>query len=129
MTVDAAALSTCKVVDEGERITLGVIDAAGKPTELSLSMSDASAVAMTLPRLLRMALGSRFGDDTLRYVFPLDSWQIEVGGDGRTLILTMTTKGGFEASFGLEPGFVQSLSSALADPFPEAALTRSRIRN
>lgn len=128
MTVDASALASCKVVDGGERITLGVLDAAGKPTELSLSMSDASAVAMTLPRLLRMALGRRFGDDTLRYVFPLDSWQIELGGDGQTLILTMAAAGGFEASFGLGPGSVQSLGLALADP-PDAAPVRARVRN
>ncbi|MBP7002765.1 hypothetical protein [Amaricoccus sp.] len=129
MPIEAAALSTCRVVDGGERIALRFVDAAGKPNEVLLSTEDASAVAMTLPRLLRAALGSRFGDDTLRYVFPLDSWRIEAAGDGRNLILTLATNGGFEVSFATEPAGVASLGSALTDRLPDYAQACARIRN
>jgi hypothetical protein len=129
MPIEAEALSTCRVVEGGERIALRFVDAAGNPNEVLLSTSDASAIAMTLPRLLRTALGSRFGDDTLRYVFPLDGWRIEAASDGRNLILTLATNGGFEVSFAAEPAAVRSLGSALAERLPNSAQACARARN
>jgi hypothetical protein len=129
MAIEAETLSTCGVVEGGERIALRFIDTAGNPNEVLLSTSDASAIAMTLPRLLRAALGDRFGDDTLRYVFPLDSWRIEAAGDGRNLILTLATNGGFEASFATGPVAVQSLGSALTARLPDYAQACARVRN
>lgn len=129
MPIEAAALSICRVVEGGERIALRIVDSAGNPLEVLLSTADASAIAMTLPRLLRAALVSRFGDDTLRYVFPLDSWQIEAAGDGRNLILTLATDGGFEVSFATEPDAVRSLGAALTVRLPDHAQACARVRN
>lgn len=124
-----AALATCRVIAGGERIALRFVDGAGNPGEVLLSTSDASAIAMTLPRLLRMALASRFGDDTLRYAFPLDSWWLEAAGDGRNLILTLATNGGFEVSFATEPAAAESLGTALSDRLPAFAQACARVRN
>lgn len=129
MPIEAESLATCSVVDGGERISLRFVDKSGSANEVLLSTEDASAIAMSLPRLLRTALVGRFGDDTLRYVFPLDGWRIEAAGDGRNLILTLSTDGGFEASFAAEPDAVQSLGSALSARWPDYAQACARIRN
>lgn len=113
MKIEANSLGTCAVVKGGERISLGLVDAQGRNVEIQVSASDACAIAMTLPRLLRHSLTEKYRDPSLRYIFPLDTWQVEAASDGRQVILTFATGGGFEVSFATRPTTCRSLGSAL----------------
>ena len=113
MKIEASSLTTCSVVDGGERIALCLVDENGEPVEIEVSASDACAIAMTLPRLVRDSLVEKYRDDSLRYVFPLDDWQVEAASDGHQLILTFTTGHGFEVSFVTPRDICRSLGSAL----------------
>lgn len=68
---------------------------------------------MTLPRLLRTSLQTKYHDPSLRYVFPLDSWKVEAASSGTQVILTFATQGGFEVSFSASPETCPLLGSAL----------------
>lgn len=113
MKIEASSLTNCSVVNGGERIALRLVDENGEPVEIEVSASDACAMAMTLPRLVRDSLVEKYRDDTLRYVFPLDDWQVEAASDGRQLILTFATGHGFEVSFVTPLDTCRSLGSAL----------------
>jgi hypothetical protein len=56
-----------------------------------LSLNQIGALAMTLPDLINKALRSRYGDDTLRYAYPLASWTVERSSDPRTGMITLST--------------------------------------
>lgn len=113
MKIEASSLTTCTVVNGGDSISLGLVDGFGRPVEIKVSASDACAIAMTLPGLLKKSLLEKYRDPSLRYVFPLDSWQVETASDGSQVIMTLTTGTGFEVSFGSGPDTCRSLGSAL----------------
>lgn len=121
MKIDARALTQCAVIKGGDEISLGLIDGKGEPVEIKVSTSDACAMAMTLPRLLKNSLREKYRDDTLRYVFPLDSWQVETASDGSQIIVTLATGDGFEVSFTSKPETCRSLGSALNESTEERA--------
>ena len=52
----------------------GFVDSAGNPATIRLSLNQVGALAMTLPGLIDKALQTRFGDQSLRYAYPLASW-------------------------------------------------------
>lgn len=60
---------SCDVSPQGDRITISLPEQAGEPRKIELSFDEASALAMTLPRLLSIALWWRFSDDSLRHVY------------------------------------------------------------
>ncbi len=113
MKIEASSLSTCAVVDGGDQITLGIVDANGRDIEIRVSAADACSIAMTLPKLLRNSLQTKYHDPSLRYVFPLDSWNVEAASSGTQVILTFATQGGFEVSFSTNPETCPLLGSAL----------------
>jgi hypothetical protein len=71
----------CAVSPDGEAITLGLTDQSGRPCELMLTFEEASSLAMTLPRLLKMALRRRYSDGALRHVYPLRDYAVECASD------------------------------------------------
>jgi hypothetical protein len=110
-------LTTCNVINDGEAIRLNLVEQMGNPVSLELPFEQAASVVLTLPRLLSTALNARTGGDDMRYVFPLAHWLLERSGDQKTLILTLRTPDGFEASFGIPLEACQRLASALSlDP-------------
>jgi hypothetical protein len=50
----------CAASPEGDSITLKLTDESGKSCELVLTFDEASSLAMTLPRLLGMALRQKY---------------------------------------------------------------------
>jgi hypothetical protein len=60
----------CAVSSDGGSITLSVPDKRGKRRELVLTFDQASSLAMTLPRLLTMALRQKYADSAARHVYP-----------------------------------------------------------
>lgn len=115
MKIDARSLTKCSVMKGGDMISLGLVDDNGEPVELKMSAANACAMAMTLPRLLKDSIKEKYRDDSLRYVFPLDEWQVEAASDGSQIIVTLTTGNGFEVSFSTRPDICESLGVALRD--------------
>src|SRR5712675_1853574 len=81
MEIDTQALTTCEVAADGGAISLGFVDSTGNPATIRLSLNQVGALAMTLPSLIDKALQTRFGDESLRYAYPLASWAVEQSTD------------------------------------------------
>ena len=113
----------------GDSISLGLVDGNGQPVELEVSTSDACAMAMMLPRLLKNSIREKYRDESLRYVFPLDSWQVETSSDGTQIIVTLTTGNGFEVSFTSKPATCRSLGSALSESTEQLARKGAAVVN
>ena len=92
---------------DGCAISLGFVDSRGEPATIRLSVNQAGALIMTLPGLVSKALQTRFGDQTLRYAYPLDSWMIEQSTDPRTV-------DGFSVCFSIPREQQSELGEALA---------------
>lgn len=105
----------CAVTPQGDRILIALPGSAGKSREIELSFDEASALAMTLPRLLKMALSRRFPDDRLRHVYGLGRYSVECASDLRHLLLTLSAAEGFEVCFAIDRDAVRPLSNDLVD--------------
>jgi hypothetical protein len=77
MEIKVRSLTTCEVADDGGAISLGFEDMAGNLAAVSVSLNQVGALIMTLPGLLEAALKARYGDQSLRYAYPLASWVLE----------------------------------------------------
>lgn len=97
-TITSSALTTCAVINKGQGICLGFLDRAGDPVSIEFPFEQAHSIIMTLPHLLSLALKQQTLDPAARYVFSLNKWTLE-RMDDETVIVTMTTEGGFAVSF------------------------------
>jgi hypothetical protein len=70
---------------------------------------------MTLPHLLSKALQARYGDRSLRAVFPLGDWRLEAAAGSKYFILTMMTPDGFEVAFSIGAPAIARIVSALEE--------------
>jgi hypothetical protein len=121
MEIDTQALTTCEVAPDGEVISLGFVDSAGKPATVRLSLNQVGALAMTLPRLIDKALQTRFGDQSLRYTYPLASWAVERSSDPTVAMITLSTVNGFSVCFSMPRSEQYELGEALAaEPAPQS---------
>ena len=69
---------------------------------------------MTLPGLIDRALQTRFGDQRLRYAYPLASWVIEQSSNATQCIVTLRTEDGFSVCFSIPLQRQIELGEALA---------------
>lgn len=113
--IKAAALQTYELTADGSRVRLNVTDTEGRPAVLSLPSDCLHQLIMTLPRVMQRVLQMRFGDESMRVVFPTCDWKLQRSGTNHHFILTLKTTDGFEASFGFSEGELQSLAGALCD--------------
>ena len=67
---------------------------------------------MTLPRMMTQALSARYGDESLRLVYPAKVVRIERSLDLNTFIMTLTTPDEFAVSFSLSRQQLDELSEA-----------------
>ena len=72
MEIETQELTTCEVAADGCAISLGFVDSRGEPATIRLSVNQVGALVMTLPGLISKALQTRFGDQSLRYAYPLE---------------------------------------------------------
>jgi len=123
MEIDTQALTTCEVAADGGAISLGFVDSTGKPATIRLSLNQVGALAMTLPGLIDKALQTRFGDQSLRYAYPLASWLVEQSSDPTQGMVTLRTVDGFSVCFSIARQQQSELGEALvAQPAPKATL-------
>jgi hypothetical protein len=122
MEIETQALTICEVAPDGGAISLGFVDADGKPATIRLSLNQVGALAMTLPGLIDKALRARFGDQSLRYAYPLASWIVEQSSDPTQGMVTLRTVDGFSVCFSIPREQQNELGEALvAQPTPKAA--------
>ena len=119
MKIDSQALTTCEVAADGDAISLGFVDFTGNPATVRLSLNQVGALAMTLPGLIDKALQRRFGDQSLRYAYPLASWLVEQSSDPTQTMVTLRTVDGFSVCFSIPHQQQSELGKALvARPAP-----------
>ena len=68
---------------------------------------------MTLPGLIDKALQTRFGDQSLRYAYPLASWLVEQSSDPTQTMVTLRTVDGFSVCFSIPRQQQSELGAAL----------------
>jgi hypothetical protein len=123
MEIDTQALTTCEVAADGGAISLGFVDATGNPATIRLSLNQVGALAMTLPGLIDKALQTRFGDQNLRYAYPLASWLVEQSSDPTQSMVTLRTEDGFSVCFSIPRQQQSELGEALvAQPASSATM-------
>ena len=122
MEIDTQALTTCEVAADGGAISLGFVDSTGKPATIRLSLNQVGALAMTLPGLIDKALQTRFGDQSLRYAYPLASWKVEQSSDPTQGMVTLRTVDGFSVCFSIPRDQQSELGEALVSA-PAAKMT------
>ncbi|MGF6430194.1 hypothetical protein ABIE91_005414 [Bradyrhizobium elkanii] len=111
--IETQELTTCEVASDGCAISLGFVDGKGEPATIRLSINQVGALVMTLPGLISKALQTRFGDQTLRYAYPLDSWVIEQSTDPAQGMMTLKTSDGFSVCFSIPRAQQSELGEAL----------------
>jgi hypothetical protein len=123
MEIETQALTTCEVAADGGAISLGFVDSRGKPATIRLSLNQVGALAMTLPGLIDRALQTRFGDQSLRYAYPLASWAVEQSSDPTQGMVTLRTVDGFSVCFSIPREQQSELGEALvAQPATNAMM-------
>jgi hypothetical protein len=122
MEIDTQALTSCEVAADGGAISLGFVDSDGKPATIRLSLNQVGALAMTLPGLIDKALQTRFGDQSLRYAYPLASWKVEQSSDPTQGMVTLRTVDGFSVCFSIPREQQSELGEALVAQ-PPAKMT------
>jgi len=123
MEIDTLALTTCEVAADGGAVSLGFVDSQGKPATIRLSLNQVGALAMTLPGLIDKALQTRFGDQSLRYAYPLASWVVEQSSDPTQGMVTLRTVDGFSVCFSIPRDQQSELGEALvAQPAAKAVM-------
>jgi hypothetical protein len=126
MEIKSRALTNCEIAPDGKAVSLGFVDAAGKAASVELSLDQLGALAMTLPALIEKALRKRFGDESLRYAYPLASWAVEQSTDPTRGMITLRTVDGFSVCFSMPIQQQGELGKALA---MEAKVDVARMMN
>src|SRR5215469_4747102 len=113
MDIETQSLTSCEIGPDGHVISLGFVDTKGQPQTIRLSLNQVGALAMTLPTLIGKALQTRFGDHTLRYAYPLESWELEQSTDPTQGMITLRTSDGFSVCFSMPREQQSQLGEAL----------------
>ena len=113
--INGKALTTYQVDAGGEAFRLNFEGADGQPISLTLPSDCLRALLMTLPQLTAQALRAKYRDDTLKVVYPVGKWSLQVASDGVHRILTLSTPDGFEVSFALQDDDAGSLAASLRE--------------
>lgn len=93
---------TCfETAEDGTSVRLDMEDVSGQPISLHMPLTCINRLIMTLPGVVMRALQRRHKDASLRVVYPVARFQVELAHDLETRILTLETPDGFSASFGL----------------------------
>jgi hypothetical protein len=76
-SLEIGRLTASQVDEDGKKIRLSAEDSAGGTLHLYLSVEQVGSLAMTLLHLLSTALKMRYRDSTLKFVFPLNFFELE----------------------------------------------------
>jgi len=90
-----------ETAEDGSSVRLDMEDVNGRLVSLHMPLKCLNRLIMTLPEIVRRALQAQHRDASVRIVYPVARFQLELAGDSETRILTLETPDGFSASFGL----------------------------
>ncbi len=99
--IEGEELTCFEVAEDGGSFKMHLEDKFGRPASLSLPSVCLNRLMMTLPRMVTRALQRRHNDQSLRVVYPVDRYTVELSADLCTRILTLETPDGFNVSFSL----------------------------
>jgi hypothetical protein len=99
--VEIRTLTRFETSADGNFIKLLGAGPGDETVSLNFVTDSLSGLLVTLPKLLASAERFRRKDPSVRLVFGLARFELELGTDRRTRILTLTTQDGFSVSFGL----------------------------
>jgi hypothetical protein len=118
MDIDVQALTTCGIAADGGAICSD----SSIPRAIRRPPKQVGALVMTLPGLLDKA-EARYGDQSLRYAYPLGSWIVEQSTDTARRIVTLQTEDGFGVRFSVPREQQSPLGEAvMAQPKSNASL-------
>jgi hypothetical protein len=120
--IDVRSLTTHQVTPDGSVICLNIENSGGRTIALRLPSFCVEQLLMTLPHLLSKALQARYGDESMRVVFPLGNWRLEAAAGSKDFILTMSTSDGFEVAFVLSAPTIARMTSAMKDQASTGAI-------
>ena len=115
LDINGKALTTWQVDSAGEAFRLNFESVDGQPASLTLPAECLRALLMTLPQLTAQALRAKYRDDTLKVVYPVGDWSLQLASDGIHRILTLGTPDGFEVSFALQDDDAAGLAASLGE--------------
>src|SRR5262249_26015972 len=113
MDVETQSLTSCEVAADGGMISLVFVGGNRQPQTIRLALNQVGALAMTLPSLIDKALQTRYGDHSLRYAYPLESWVLEQSSDPAQGMVTLRTVDGFSICFSIARQQQSALGEAL----------------
>lgn len=122
MEPETQLLTCCDVSPGGDVISLGFVDSTGTARTIRLTVNQVGALAMTLPGLIGKALQTRYGDQSLRYAYPLESWVIERSSDPAQGMVTLRTTDGFAVCFSIQREQQSRLGEALVAQYEPAIM-------
>jgi len=122
MEIETKFLTSCEIASGGETISLCLVDSTGEPRTIRLNLNQVGALAMTLPGLIGKALQTRYGDQSLRYAYPLESWVVEQSSDPTQGMITLRMTDGFAVCFSLPRDQQNQLGEALIVPYEPAIM-------
>jgi hypothetical protein len=119
------SLTDCQVDKSGELFRLGLACADGSQASVILPVDCLRSLLMTLPNVIERALRARYGDHTLKVVYPMGGWSLHTAEGSENLILTVTTPDDFKVSFSLTQADASSLATSLGQIDPAVELKTS----
>jgi hypothetical protein len=115
MEIVGNKLTACQVDEAGEWFRLGFAAEDGTPSALVLPIDCVRSLLMTLPGMIERALKARYGDGSMKLVFPMGDWALESDASSDQRILTLATPEGFKVAFALSPESADHLAASLGD--------------
>lgn len=120
MEIVGKSLTDCQVDKSGELFRLGLACADGSRASVILPVDCLRSLLMTLPNAIESALRARYGDDTLKVVYPMGDWSLHAAVGSKGMILTIATPDGFKVSFTLTEADASKLATSLGQADPGA---------
>src|ERR1700676_3233128 len=94
-------LTSYETAEDGSVIRMHARDASRQPVALSFTIECLNSLVMTLPGMVLSTLRKRHKDPGLTIAYPLARFEVLLGADLQTRILTLMTPDGFTVSFRL----------------------------
>lgn len=130
MIIRARTLTTFELTPDGAHVRFNVRDDEGLASALEMPASCLHQLLMTLPHIIQQALRRNRQDESLRLVYPLGDFRLELGevdeqGKPR-YILTLQTAGPFEISFAATARQLDSVARTVIDQMTDAGRKAKR---
>lgn len=120
IVIHGKQLTPFGVAPDGESFALHMTDEAAQPVSLILPSDCLSGLLMSLPEIIARCLRLRFGEPSLRVVYPVERWDVERSPVPGRVVVTLRTPDGFAISFSLPALDLLRLSSHAATSDPDS---------